>query len=269
MRRARHTLDDLLAKPGRVLGTWTQIPHGDLIDALGAAGYEFTIIDCEHGAFGIETAQELIRACEAAGVTPLVRVPRGDWTALYKALDAGAAGVLVPSIESPAEAAQAVATARFAPQGDRGACPIVRAADHAVLPWQDFAARQSGCGVVAMIETRAGLAAAEAICQVPGLKAVLLGPFDLSVSMGLAGHVSHPDVQAGLLQIIAAARAAKLPVWMPVFSTDEAVLAADIARWQAEGIQCFAIGADKIIVSAALARYRQVAAGAAATTLSP
>jgi 4-hydroxy-2-oxoheptanedioate aldolase len=258
--RVRTTLDELLRHPGRVLGTWTQIAHADLIDALGAAGYHFTIIDTEHGAFGIETAEALIRACEAAGMVPLVRVPRGDMTSIYKALDAGAAGVLVPSVESVDEAQAAVDAATFAPRGRRGACPIVRAADHAAMPWRDFASSQAGNGVLLMIETAAGLEHCEAICAVPGVKALFIGPFDLSVSLGHAGDVRAANVQAAVRRLIAAARSLALPVWMPVFSPDESELAADIARWSAQGIRHFAIGADKIIVSTALARYLVAAA---------
>jgi 4-hydroxy-2-oxoheptanedioate aldolase len=260
MTRLRTTLDELHQRQGRVLGTWTQIAHADLIDALGAAGYHFTIIDTEHGAFGIETAESLIRACEAAALVPLVRVPRGDTTSIYKALDAGAAGVLVPSIESADEAQAAVDAATFAPRGRRGACPIVRAANHSALPWRAFASRQAGNGVLLMVETAAGLEHCEAICAVPGVKALVVGPFDLSVSLGHGGDVQAAAVQEGVQRLIAAARAAALPVWMPVFSPDETVLSADIKRWGAQGIRHFAIGADKIIVSAALARYLAAAA---------
>jgi 4-hydroxy-2-oxoheptanedioate aldolase len=259
VRAARITLDSLLCRPGRVLGTWTQIASADLIDALGAAAFDFTIIDTEHGAFGIETAEHLIRACEAAGVVPLVRVPRGDTTSIYKALDAGAAGVLVPSVESADEAAAAVAATRFAPHGTRGACPIVRAADHSVLPWSEFEAQQSGNGVVLMIETAQGVARADAICTVPEVKALLIGPFDLSVSLGCGGNVDAPAVRRAIDELLAAARAAQLPVWMPVFAAEETALAAQVMHWSARGVRHFAIGADKIIVGRALARYRSAA----------
>jgi 4-hydroxy-2-oxoheptanedioate aldolase len=259
MRSPRITLDSLLHRPGRVLGTWTQIAHADLIDALGAAGYDFTIIDTEHGAFGIETAEGLIRACEAAGVVPLVRVPRGDTTAIYKALDAGAAGVLVPSVESEAEAQTAVAAARFAPHGRRGACPIVRAADHSMLPWAEFEAQQRANGVVLMIETAQGVARADAICAVHGIKALLIGPFDLSVSLGHGGDVEHAQVRDAVERLLAAAQRAQLTVLMPAFAAEPAVLAAQVARWSARGVRHFAIGADKIIVVNAFARYRAAA----------
>jgi 4-hydroxy-2-oxoheptanedioate aldolase len=258
--RRRSSLAELLARPGRVLGTWTQIANADLIDALGTAGFAFTIIDCEHGAFGIETAEHLIRACEAAGVAPLVRVARGDTTGIYKALDAGAVGVVVPSIESVAEAEAAIAAARFAPDGRRGACPIVRAADHSALAWRDFAEAQERNGVILMIETRAGLEHCEEICSLPGIRALLLGPFDLSVSLGHTGDYGHLEVRSALDRVLDAAQLVKLPVLMPVFSPDVEELAKEIARWAGAGIRHFAVGADKIIVTDALRRYRAAAA---------
>lgn len=256
----RTSLDELLSRPGRVLGTWTQIASGDVIDALGHAGFDFTIIDCEHGAFGIETAENLIRMCEANGVAPLVRVPRGDLTAIYKALDAGAAGVLVPSVESVEEADRAIAMSMFAPVGTRGACPIVRSARHSAMAWREFTARQARNGIVLMIETRKGVDACEAICKLSGLKALLIGPFDLSVSMGLQGDYQHSDVMAAIHRLIAAARGSNVPVIMPVFAPEEKELRAQIQQWTAQGIRHFAIGADKIIVTRAFGRYRAWAA---------
>jgi 4-hydroxy-2-oxoheptanedioate aldolase len=258
--RRRFSLDELLARPGRVLGTWTQIANADLIDALGAARFDFTIIDCEHGAFGIETAESLIRACEAAGIAPLVRVPRGDTTAIYKALDAGAAGVVVPSNESIAEAEAAIAASRFAPGGQRGACPIVRAADHSGLGWRDFSEAQARNGVILMIETRAGLEHCEAICALPGLKALLLGPFDLSIALGHAGDYRHPEVHSAVTRVLEAAQKAQRPVLVPVFTPDGGELQREIARWASAGIRHFAVGADKIIVVDSLRRYRAAAA---------
>lgn len=251
--RHRLTLDALLAREGEVIGTWTQIAHPDLIDALGATGFDFTIIDCEHGAFGVETAEPLIRACEAAGVAPLVRVPRGDCTSIGKALDAGAIGVLAPAVGSAEEARVLASATRFAPEGTRGACPIVRAAAHSATAWRDFAAAQQGNGLIAMIETPDGVAAADAICATPGVKAVLLGPFDLSVAMGHEGDVRVPAVQAALERVVAAARSAGVPLWMPVFSSDVSQFCAQLAQWRSHGVRHFAIGADKIFLAQALA----------------
>lgn len=255
-RAGSSTLDALLARDGTVVGTWSQLATADAIDVLGAAGYHFTIIDCEHGAFGIETAEGLIRAAEAAGVVPLVRVPRGDTVATCKALDAGAAGVLAPSVESADEARAMVAATRFAPEGTRGACPIVRAAAHSATAWSAFVDAQRGNGLVAMIETAAGVAAADAICAVPGLKAVLVGPFDLSVSIGRAGEVDAPEVLAAIDRVLAAAACAQRPVIFPVFAAQRDAFAAQLARWRARGLRHVVVGADKIMLTQAARAYR-------------
>jgi 4-hydroxy-2-oxoheptanedioate aldolase len=249
------SITTLLQRTDRIIGTWVQIASDDVIDALGAAEYDFTIIDCEHGAFGIETAERLIRSCEAANVVPFVRVPRGDTAAIYKALDAGAVAVLAPSVESAEEAQELVAYTRFAPEGKRGACPIVRAAQHSALAWQAFVAEQDECGLVPMIETVLGVANANAICAVSGLKAVLIGPFDLSVSMGHAGDDRHIDVQTAIERVIDAAKLHRLPVIMPVFAPQKNAMATQLSHWAARGVRAFAIGADKIILTHALRDY--------------
>jgi 4-hydroxy-2-oxoheptanedioate aldolase len=246
---------DLNAGPGPVLGTWTQFTDAAFIDLLGAAGYAFTIIDGEHGAFGIETTASLIRACDAARVLPLVRVPRGDASWITKALDAGAAGIVSPGCESAAEARALVAATRFAPEGTRGACPIVRAADHALLPWAQAAQAQRCVGAIPLIETPAGIEACEAIASTPGLAGVMVGPFDLSVAMGHAAQVDHPEVLAATSRVLVAAQRAGVPAWMPVFAPERAALQDQMRRWAALGVDRFVIGADKIIAGRALADY--------------
>jgi 4-hydroxy-2-oxoheptanedioate aldolase len=258
--RSRALLADLdRRRAGRIVGTWTQFTDPQFVDLIGHAGFDFTIIDGEHGAFGIGTAAALVRAAEAAGVVPLVRVPRGDPSWITKLLDAGAAGIVAPAVESAGEAAALVAALRFAPTGTRSACPIVRMADHSLSDWSQAAASQDGAGVIALIETVAGVEQCEAIAETPGLAAVMVGPFDLSVSLGWPGMVEHEQVARSIARIVAACRRAARPVWMPVFAPEPSTLAAQIARWSVEGVRHFVIGADKIVAARALRRYREAA----------
>jgi 4-hydroxy-2-oxoheptanedioate aldolase len=256
------TLAELDTHAGPALGTWTQFTDPQFIDLLGAAGYAFSIIDGEHGAFGIQTAAALIRACDAARVLPLVRVPRGDAGWITKALDAGAAGIVSPGCESADEARVLVAATRFAPEGTRGACPIVRAAGHSLTAWEQTEQAQRAVGAIALIETPAGVTQCGAIASVPGLTGVMAGPFDLSVAMGLPGQVEHPQVQAALSRVVEAADAAQVPAWMPVFAAERDALRAQIAHWSARGVRRFVIGADKIVAGRALADYRRWATAA-------
>lgn len=253
----RRSFPELLRLGHPPLGTWSQIRSEEVIDIVGAAGFDFTIIDCEHGAFGIETAEKLIRACDAADLVPLVRAPAADPVFVGQVLDAGAAGVVVPGVSSADQARAMVAATRFAPEGTRGACPCVRAGDHFIRDWRGYVARQrEGVGVIALVETRAGLDAIEAICAVDGLAGLLIGPFDLSVSLGHAGDYLHAEVQAAIGRMIAAAKGRGLPVIAPVFDPDLGRARVQAETWLARGADMLVIGTDKIVLSDAMARYR-------------
>ena len=223
---------------------------------LGAAGLDFTIIDCEHGAFGIEAAERLFRACDANGLVPLLRTPSADPVFIGQALDAGAAAIVVPGVSSAEQARALVAATRFAPEGSRGACPCVRAGGHFIRDWRAYAgAQREAVGVIALVETRAGLDAIEAICAVEGLLALLIGPFDLSVSLGHAGDYLHAQVQAAIDRMLGAAAANNLPVIAPVFNPDAAEARRQQQSWAERGTGIFVVGTDKILFSDAVSRY--------------
>jgi 4-hydroxy-2-oxoheptanedioate aldolase len=251
----RRSFQDLLAK-GSSLGTWSQIMSPEIVDMLGAAGLDFAIVDCEHGAFGIETAENLVRACDAAGLAPLVRAPSPDPSFVGRALDAGAAAVVMPGIATATQARAAVAAARFAPEGTRGACPCVRAGGHFITDWRAYVGAQGReTGVMALVETVEGLQNIEAICATEGLLALVIGPFDLSVSLGLQGDYRHADVQAAIDRMLAAAKASALPVIAPIFNPDIAEARRQQAEWRAKGVSHFVVGTDKIIFADAVRRY--------------
>jgi 4-hydroxy-2-oxoheptanedioate aldolase len=249
-------LDTLWAFGRPALGTWSQIRSEECVDMLGIAGLDFTIVDCEHGAFGLETAEKLFRACDANGLVPLVRLPSADPVFAGQALDAGAAGLVVPGIESADQLKHIIAATRFAPDGTRGACPCVRAGGHFIRDWRGYVGEQARkTGTIALVETRKGLDAIADICAVPGLSALMLGPFDLSVSLGFAGDYRHRDVQAALDRMLAAARAANVPVFAPIFDPDPAEAARQRAEWSHRGAAHFVIGTDKILFTDAYRRY--------------
>jgi 4-hydroxy-2-oxoheptanedioate aldolase len=254
---ARRSFRDILALDRVTLGTWSQIASEEVIDMVGEAGFDFTIIDCEHGAFGIEVAEKLFRACDANNVMPLVRAPSADPVFVGRALDAGASAVVVPGVATAAQAEAMVASGRFAPEGTRGACPCVRAGGHYITDWQRYARQQtSETGVIALVETAEGLANIEAICRTEGLVALLIGPFDLSVSLGYAGDYLHAEVQKAIDRMLAAAHAAKLPVIAPVFNPEPVEAHRQQIGWRDKGIRCFVVGTDKIIMASALNGYR-------------
>ncbi len=247
---------DLLSGAEPVIGTWSQFASAEVVDVIASSGFRFTIIDTEHGFFGLETGEALIRACDAGGIAPLFRVPRNDAFMISKALDAGAAAIVVPKIQTADEAAAAVRAARFFPEGERGACPCTRASDHLTLDWRSFAGKANAeTGIIPLIETPQGVENFARILAVKGIVAVLLGPFDLSVAMGREGDFTHPEVMEALEAMTRQAVAADIPVIMPVFSPALDQAREQIERWRGMGVRLFTVGTDKLLFADYCRRY--------------
>ncbi|MEM9011715.1 MAG: aldolase/citrate lyase family protein [Pseudomonadota bacterium] len=249
-------LKALLAAEDTILGTWTQIAAPEMVDLIGLNGFRFTVIDCQHGPFGIETAENLARAADANDIAVALRVSRNDPVEIMKALDAGIRHVVVPNIETAEETAAAVAATRFGPHGLRGACPCCRSGGHFIRNWQSYVAEEEArTGAIALVETAAGHRNIQPITATPGLAALMVGPFDLSVSMGLGGDWRRAEVLGAVEEMVRTAVAAGLPVIMPVFAPDPAECRELIARWREAGVTTFVIGSDKILVATAFANW--------------
>lgn len=249
-------LKRLLDAPERVVGTWSQIAAPEMVDIIAGNGFAFTIIDCEHGHFGIETAENLARAADANDIAAAVRVPRNDPVEIMKALDAGIRHVVIPNLSSREEAERAVAATRFGPHGLRGACPCCRSGGHFIRNWDDYVAKEEArVGAIGLIETVAGRRNIEDICAVTDLTALMIGPFDLSVSMGLSGNWRHPQVSAAVRDMITTAVAAGHRVMMPVFSPDRAECSDLMDAYTALGVTTFVLGSDKILAATAFSDW--------------
>lgn len=152
-----------------------------LIEAVGSMSYDYVCIDMQHGMMDHQQMVSAIRALQPGRASAIVRVPTLDKGLIGRALDAGAMGIIVPGIESAAEAEQAVIACRYVPEGERSYGPIGAMVRYGF----DYAeSANERVLVIPMIETRAGLEKADEICAVPGLDAIYVGPFDLSISLG-------------------------------------------------------------------------------------
>lgn len=176
-----------------------------LVEAMGLAGLDFVVVDMEHCPTGLETLTQLVRAAEATGITPLTRVPELEPLTMSRALDVGMAGIVLPHA-SVERCRAAVAACRYAPEGTRGACPVVRSAGYLPPEW-DAHARKSNEEVliIPLVEDAAALDEIEAIFAVDGIEVVFLGPFDLSISLGLRGADYKDPRMAQILRNVAAA----------------------------------------------------------------
>lgn len=251
-------LGTLLGTGELAIGTWTQIAAPELIDIVGLNGMEFTILDCEHGIFGIETAEKLARAADANDIASAVRVSSNDPVEIMKALDAGIRYVVVPNLSSAEEAELAVRATRFGPHGLRGACPCCRSGGHYIRNWEDYvAAEEARVGIIGLIESVEGCRNIGDICETKGLAGLMFGSFDLSVSMGLNGNWRHEDVRSAVETMVDAARSRDIPVLMPVFAPTPEECRELIGYWQSRGVDCFVLGSDKILIASAFHDWNQ------------
>lgn len=188
--------------------SFSQLRSPEAATILGKAGFDWCYLDAEHGGFGIETLQDLCRASIAAGMMPIVRVADIQYALIARALDCGAMGVLLPRIESPEILKNAVSWARFPPLGVRGyglGPPHVEY-EAASIP-QIMEHRNANTMVVLQIETKLALERREKLLAVQGVDAVMVGPADLSISLGVPGQFEHPKLVEAIEKIRASCEA--------------------------------------------------------------
>lgn len=166
------------------------------VEAAGAAGFDFVMIDSEHGPTAPLENRDLICAAECRDTVPLVRIPNGNYDSVLKTLDVGAHGIMVPQVNS-AEMAVAIAdAARYSPEGNRGVATS-RAGDYGfVQPMTEyFRMANERNMVIVQCENIKALPHLDEICQVPGVDMVFVGPYDLSSSMGQIGKVDYASIK--------------------------------------------------------------------------
>jgi len=192
-----------------VIGPFMNCSYPAFIEIVGLAGFDFAIIDMEHGPLGVETAEDLCRAAQGVGMDPIVRVRKNDPPQIQRALDIGSAGVQVPQIETKAEAEAAVRGAKYVPLGMRGLSLFTRGGDYTVFGLAGITDRLNQEQIVVIhVEGVPGLENLEEIISVPHIDVVFLGPYDLSQSFGIPGQVNDPRVVKGMEAAAAKIRAA-------------------------------------------------------------
>lgn len=179
-----------LRGPDPAFGAWLQMQGAVAAEHIGSVGFDWIGIDRQHGLIDYAGMVGMLQAAAISGTPTIVRVSGNDGAEIGRALDAGAHGVFVPMVESAESARRAVSACRYAPEGERSWGPIRPSIGRTELSPHDEALR-AAC--VVMIETRRGADAVEAIVDVPGVDAVLIGPSDLSVSLGGSPHVTLGD----------------------------------------------------------------------------
>jgi 2-keto-3-deoxy-L-rhamnonate aldolase RhmA len=211
------------------------------------AGAEFVLYDMEHTGLGFETLKMQFALCRGLAIVPMVRVPRGEYHFIARALDVGAMGVMVPMVGTAQEAAHIVACTRYPPAGRRGAAFGFAHDDYGGGNVRDkIAMLHARTMVIPQIETAEGLANVEAIAAVDGVDALWLGHFDLTNFLGIPGAFDDPRFEAAVTRIIAACDAhGKAAAFI---ATDEGWA----HRYANRGFRLFAYGLDQMLLQNSL-----------------
>jgi len=176
-----------------VLGPFMKLDSATVVEIAGLAGFDFVILDTEHGPLDISEVENLIRAAHLHDMCAIVRVGENDPLMIGRALDIGADGVQIPQISNKDDACKAVAAAKFYPRGERGVCRYVRAAEFTRIQKQDYFLRANeNSSVIVHIEGVEGLKNFEDILDVGEIDVLFIGPYDLSQSLGIPGQTEHP-----------------------------------------------------------------------------
>jgi 2-keto-3-deoxy-L-rhamnonate aldolase RhmA len=191
-----NTVKKALAEGKVQLGTgFGQLRSQDVVRILGDAGFHWAFVDTEHGGFDLETVQDLCRISALTGFCPIVRVSDLQYSLVARALDVGAQGIIFPRVESPELLEKAVSWTKFPPLGVRGFGLTGLQVDHEKVTIPEIIAhRNANTLVVLQIETRRALDARNELLSVPGIDAVMIGPADLSISLGVGGEFQHPTM---------------------------------------------------------------------------
>ncbi|MFI3332028.1 MAG: aldolase/citrate lyase family protein [Rikenellaceae bacterium] len=228
-----------LAEGKTVMGPFVKMTDSCLIEQAALAGFDFCILDMEHGPIGFESALDLIRAAELHGMSPIIRTTDASHENILRALDIGAHGVEVPQVNSREAAESVVSACKFFPEGTRGVCRYTRAAEYTNI---DKAAHFEGSNantmVIVHIEGMEGVNNLSEILEVKGLDVIFLGPYDLSQSCGVPGEVTHPIVVEKMKMAVEMAAAKGVKVGTFVESAER------VNFWRSLGVSYLAYAVD-------------------------
>jgi len=210
------------------IGSWVTLGHPSIAEIMASAGFDWLVLDMEHSVLELREVQAIIQVLDAKQCPAIVRLTSNHPDQIKRVMDAGATGVMVPMIKSAADAKAAVDGVYYPPRGQRGV-GLARAQGYgssfqAYRQWLE-----ENAVIVVMIEHVDAVKAIDEILAVSGIDAYIIGPYDLSGSMGRPGDLNHPDVQAAIAHVLEAGRRAGKPGGIHVIEPDPQALQQRIA----------------------------------------
>ncbi len=229
-------------KAGEVsFGSWMSMAHVSIAEILAAAGYDWVVVETEHTSINVSEVLRLLIAIEGRGAVPLVRLAGIDPIQAKAVLDAGAAGVLVPLVNSKVDAELAVSSVKYPPIGARGV-GVARAHRYGQNFDEYVRNANENTLLIVQIEHVEAVRNIEEILSVPGIDGTFIGPYDLSASMGIPGQLDHPDVQAAQRKVLQATLEHGLTAGIHLLHPDKAIN--NLSLCVAEGYRFIALGSD-------------------------
>jgi 2-keto-3-deoxy-L-rhamnonate aldolase RhmA len=231
----------------KTAGAWAQLCSPLATEVLARGGFDWILIDMEHAAGDVLTLVSQCQGVAAAGTgsVPFVRVPWNDLVWIKRILDAGAYGLMIPYINTEADAIQAMKACKYPPQGIRGIAGSVRAAGYGRDTANYLKRANDEIFVMLQIETPQAVDNLEKIAAVPGVDALFIGPMDLSTSMGHMGNPGHPEVQALIASVEARAKKLGMPLGTISGGWEQAKALYD------KGYQLITLVSDSVLISKA------------------
>ncbi len=227
-----------LKEGAAVFGPFMKTSDPSFVEIAGYTGFDFVVLDMEHGPVYYETIHNLVRGAEVSGTLPIIRTPDSSEIFISKALDSGALGVQIPHVTNAAEAKSCISAAKFHPDGMRGACGYVRAAEYTSIPVDQYFRKANEALVILQLEGKEAIDNLDEILDVKGFDILFIGPYDLSQSLGIPGQVDDPMVTELMESIVA--RAGEKGVVTGTFTNTP-----DRARkWKSTGVQYLSYSVD-------------------------
>lgn len=221
-----------------VYGPFMKTADPMFVEAVGLSGFDFVILDTEHGPVEIENQQNNIRAAEARNLVPIIRLKDKAENTIGRALDIGAYGIQVPQITTVQEAKDVVKFAKFYPYGMRGVCRFVRAADYSAIDRYEYFESSKDILIILQLEGIEAIKNIDEILQVEGIDILFIGPYDLSQSLGLPGQVNNTKVIEAMKLIVEKAKTSGKTIGCFVDTPD------DLVMWRDMGLQYLSYSVD-------------------------
>lgn len=210
-----------------------------VLSLLAQAGFDFVIIDNEHGPFTVETIADLSRAARQLGVTPIVRPPELSYAHITQPLDGGAQGIMLPRVTAPEQVEECLRYMKYPPQGRRGTVLARGHTDFRSGPLLDtLAAMNRETFLIVQIETAEAVERLDDLLAVPGVDAALVGPTDLSLALGVPGRLDAPVLEAAIERTIAACQRHGV---VPAIHTNDV---AATASWARRGMRLVSVNSE-------------------------